>query len=105
MNCIRRGVPVPIAPVFKMLVIFPNVEDEILAAGFAKIGWLNMLKTSARKIRFARSRMGVRFASARSASHRPGPLPMKRPAFPHVPLAGTANAARLNQLEIVCWAG
>src|SRR5207249_1240610 len=31
-----------------------------------------------------------------------GPRPIFRPAFPHVPFAGTVNAARLNHCASVC---
>src|SRR5205807_9590886 len=47
MSCKRRGVPVPTAPVFRMLVLTPKLDvDEILAAGLAKFGWLNRLNAS-----------------------------------------------------------
>ena len=98
--------PVPTAPVFSGLVIRPKLEVAvILAAGLAKIGRLNRLNASARNFRLVLFPIGVVFSSAVSISQNPGPRAMLRPKLPHVPFAGTANAAGLNQVVMVWSAG
>src|SRR5213596_3599755 len=56
----RRGAPVLVAPVFRILVIFPKlaeglgelpVKDPRLLDGFLYIGWLSRLKAAARKFK------------------------------------------------------
>ena len=106
----RRGAPVPTAPVLMMLVIRPKLpltagglpaKDPMPLDGFLKIGWLNRLYAAARKFSPRRSVIRKRFCSELSISYMPGPLAMYRPRLPHVPFAGSAKAAGLNQLLIV----
>ena len=102
----RRGVPVPTAPLFNTLVMRPKLEAaEILDAGLAKIGWFKRLNASARNFTLAFPPMEVTFSIAQSVSQYPGPRATLRPKLPQVPFAGTAKAAGLNQLLSVCSAG
>src|SRR5436309_3476064 len=78
-----------------------TTQEEAIKAQWA-LGWFKTLKASARKLRFPFSDTDVRFSIPRSVPQYPGPRPMFRPAFPHVPFAGTVNAAGLNQCASVC---
>ena len=51
MNSTRRGAPLPVAPVFRMLLIRPKLADEKLPDGFPHCGLFNRLKAEARKFR------------------------------------------------------
>ena len=64
----RRGVPVPTAPVFRIDVICPKPSDDRLPDGLSKMGWLNRLKASARKFIENRSLSRNLFCSAVSIS-------------------------------------
>src|SRR5262245_12960193 len=112
MNSIRRGAPVPVAPVFRMPVILPKLADGLLAAkeprlleGFLYIGWLNRLKADAVKLSRNLSDSLKILVSELSISKLLGPRAAKRGRFPQVPLAGSANAAGLSQLLMVWFAG
>lgn len=58
MNSIRRGAPVPVAPVFRIEVILPKLPDENfpplneprLVEGLPHIGWLSKLNAAALKL-------------------------------------------------------
>src|SRR5215471_9523565 len=106
MNSMRRGAPVPVAPVFRTPVMRPKLADCLmvkfdplpdtdptLAPGVLYSGWLSRLNAAARKFKASFSVMRKRFCSEESISNAPGPLAMYRPRFPHVPLAGAENAA------------
>ena len=101
MNSIRRGAPVPVAPVLMMSVIFPKlalglgagpVKEPNPLAGFLKVGWLNRLKAAARKYRLNLSVNLNVLVKEESISNALGPRAIKRPALPHVPFAGRAKA-------------
>jgi len=82
LSCKRRGVPVPVAPLLRIEVIFPKlgftlvifpvagsvVTDPKPPEGLANIGWLNRLNASARKVNPPRSKRAVRFERAVSIS-------------------------------------
>lgn len=57
MNSIRRGAPVPVAPVFRIEVIvpklpegFPPLNEPRLVEGLPHIGWLSKLNAAALKL-------------------------------------------------------
>ena len=73
----RRGAPVPTAPVLMMLVIRPKlpltagglpVSAPMLPEGLLKTGWLNRLYAAARKFSASRSVTLKRFCSELSIS-------------------------------------
>src|SRR5215813_7950310 len=110
MNSMRRGAPVPVAPVFSTPEILPKVAeglivvpltDPTLELGILYSGWFKRLNAAARKLRARRSVNRKRFWRDVSISYAPGPLATKRPRLPQVPLAGAENAAGLNQLLVV----
>ena len=110
MNSILLGAPVPVAPVFRMLVIFPKLAEGFgllpvkapkPLEGFLYCGWFSRLKAAARKFKRKRSDNWNDLVSEPSISKFEGPRAMKRPAFPQVPFAGSANAAVLSQFVIV----
>jgi len=79
MNSIRRGAPVPVAPVFSMPVMRPKVAvglivggvpvtEPTLEPGILYCGWLKSLKAAARKLRLSRSVTRKRYCSALSIS-------------------------------------
>src|ERR1700730_17287393 len=115
MNSTRRGAPVPVAPVFSIPVMRPKLAavliveglpltEPTLAPGVLYCGWFIRLNAAARKFRRTRSVTWNRFWSEESISYVPGPLAMKRPRLPQVPLAGAAKAAGLNQFVMLWFA-
>ena len=68
MNSMRRGAPVPVAPVFRMLVILPKLEDETLPEGLPHCGLFNRLNADARKFKPRRSVRRKRFCKPVSIS-------------------------------------
>ena len=85
----RRGAPVPVAPVFRIPVILPKLAEGLivrfvplpltepmLAPGFRNSGWFSRLKADARKFRATRSVTWKRFYKDESISKAPGPLAM-----------------------------
>src|ERR1035441_8845466 len=104
-NC--RGVPLPVGPVVLVsVVIRPNeAGDEIFVAGLPNCARLNTLKHSPRISTEIRSPSATRRETAVSACHKPGPRKAFRPRLPHLPFAGTTNAAGLIHREGVPPAG
>src|SRR5579885_3305293 len=100
MNCICRGVPVPIAVVVYGVVIAPDVvpgEGSVhFVFGLPSCERFKMLNTSARKLSANRSVTGNRFSIEMSAAQSPGKRTILRPALPHTPLAGVVKANGFN---------
>src|SRR5258707_14838828 len=82
-------------------VLIPKFASVRLPSGFAKLGWLRMLKSSPRNWTESRSLIEVVFAKEASHWVKPGPRPVLRPTSPYWPLGGGVNAAGL----ICLWAG
>src|SRR5262249_39210459 len=110
----RRGAPVPVAPLLTMPVIFPKLalgfggfpeKDPRLPEGLRYVGWLNKLKAAARKFRRYFSASLNVFVSEPSISKAPGPRAANRPRLPQVPFAGRAKAAGFSQLVMLLFAG
>ena len=85
----RRGAPLPVAPVFRIPVILPKLAEGLierlvplpltepmLAPGVLYSGWFSRLKAAARKWRATRSVRWKRFCKDESISYAPGPLAM-----------------------------
>jgi hypothetical protein len=81
----RRGAPVPVAPVLRTPVMRPKLADVLivlplteptLAPGVLYSGWFSRLNAAARKLSEMRSVMRNRFCRDESISYEPGPVAM-----------------------------
>src|SRR5262245_15403422 len=80
------------------VVVRPNVDGaEMLANGEPYMARFKRLKPSARNCKPKRSVSWMRRFSEASSCQEPGARARLRPALPHLPLAGIANAAKLIQ--------
>ena len=96
MNCICRAVPVPY-PRLSGPVMRPNDVGEVTAVpGAPRFTRLKALNASHRNSILRGPLIVKRFCNARSIWNSPGARTVLRPAFPHVPGRGSANAAGLN---------
>ena len=75
MNSIRRGAPVPVAPVFRIELILPKLPEGTpplneprLVEGLPHCGWLSKLNAAARKLKLVVSVILKFFVSELSIS-------------------------------------
>src|ERR1035441_3268435 len=76
-NCISRSADC-------VLPMMPKLELPKLPPGGPNVGWLRMLKNSARNCIFSDSAMCVSFAMEKSRFHQLGPVYVLRPKLPGV---------------------